>query len=70
MDPVAVVDLFRRYTSGLNKEMTRERYSQNLAEKMHNESFLSDVLPLLRPGLRYHAIEAHRLVEEQLIARM
>jgi predicted nucleotidyltransferase component of viral defense system len=69
-DPVSVVALFRKYTSGLNPEITREEYSRNLGEKIRNAGFLSDVPPLLRPGLGYDAAKAHRLVEEELIARL
>jgi hypothetical protein len=58
------------HTSGANPEITCEEYSRNLGEKMRNDGFLSDVPPLLRPGLSYDAGEAYRLVEEQLIAKM
>ena len=69
-DPAAVIDLFRRYTSGSDQEITREEYSRNLIEKMSNSGFLSDIPPLMRPGLSYDAAQAHRLVEEALIERM
>jgi predicted nucleotidyltransferase component of viral defense system len=69
-NPDMVVEHFRRYTRRPGHNITREEYSRNLGEKMYDSGFLSDVLPLLRPGVIYDAAEAHCLVEEQLIAIM
>lgn len=70
VDPSQVIRCFRKYTGDTNPPLTRDVFTRNLEEKLSNAGFLSDMAPLLRPGLNYDPSEAYRLVNEQLLARM
>jgi hypothetical protein len=50
--------------------VSQKEFSRNLAQKMTHAGFQSDLPPLLRPGMHYDAVEAHRLVEAELIRRI
>ena len=65
-----VVEIFRKYLTAEGNQISRVTFEQNLAQKMKHPGFLSDVPPLLRPGLAYDAVEAHRLVEMELLSRL
>lgn len=69
-DAAKVVDLFCKYIQAEGLAISRMEFEQNLAQKMKHAGFLSDLPPLLRPGVAYDAKEAHRLVEAELIARL
>jgi len=65
-----VVDVFRKYVAAEGNAISRAEFEQNLAQKMKHAGFLSDLPPLLRPGVAYNAAEACRLVEKELLARL
>jgi predicted nucleotidyltransferase component of viral defense system len=65
-----VVDVFRKYVAAERNAISRAEFEQNLGEKMKHAGFLSDLPPLLRPGVAYDPMEAHRLVEKELLARL
>ena len=67
---VTVVEVFHRYLAAEGQAISREDFEKNLIQKMKHAGFLSDVPPLLRPGVVYDAVEAHRLVERELLARL
>ena len=46
---------------------TRAQFEQNLANKARDSTFLSDIRPLLRPGLAYDAAKAVDVVCRTLI---
>jgi hypothetical protein len=69
-DAAKVVDLFRKYMEAEGLTVSRMEFEQNLAQKMKHSGFLSDLPPLLRPGVVYNMVEAHQLVETELIARL
>jgi predicted nucleotidyltransferase component of viral defense system len=65
-----VVDVFRKYVGAEGNAISRAEFEQNLAQKMKHAGFLSDLPPLLRPGVAYDVVQAHRLVENELLARL
>lgn len=67
---VTVVDVFRKYVAAEGNTISRVEFEQNLAQKMKHAGFLSDLPPLLRPGVSYDAVEAHRLIGMELLARV
>jgi len=69
-NPAAVVDVFRKYVAAEGNTMSRAEFEQNVALKMKHAGFLSDLPPLLRPGVAYDPMQAHRLVEKELLARL
>lgn len=65
-----VVDTFRNYLAAEGKTISRAVFEQNLVQKMAYSGFLSDLPPLLRPGVTYDISVAHRLVKKELIAQL
>ncbi len=65
-----VVDIFHKYLSAEGNTIARAEFEQNLTQKMKHDGFLSDLPPLLRPGITYDVMEAHRLVVTELISRL
>ncbi len=65
-----VVEVFLKYLAAEGRVISRVEFEQNLAQKMKHAGFLSDLSPLLRPGITYDMMEAGRLVEEELVARL
>ena len=65
-----VVDVFRQYVAAEGNAISRAEFEQNLAQKMKHAGFLSDLPPLLRPGIAYDVAEARCLVEHELLARL
>jgi predicted nucleotidyltransferase component of viral defense system len=49
---------------------TAKQYAENLANKMSNPVFCSDIEPLLRPGIQYDVHVAYEAFLEQFIAAM
>lgn len=69
-NPAKVVEVFRKYMAAEGNAVSRAEFEQNLIQKMKHAGFLSDLPPLLRPGIAYDAVKAHRLVEKELVARL
>jgi len=69
-NPATVVEVFRKYVSAEGNSISRSEFELNLTHKMKHAGFLSDLPPLLRPGVAYDAMEAHRLVKAELLARL
>jgi predicted nucleotidyltransferase component of viral defense system len=67
-EPGDIVECFRKYIKTQGVSVTRKNFEKNLAEKMKSSPFLSDMDVLLRPGVRYDAVEAYELVLEKLIS--
>lgn len=62
-----VVKIFRKYLAVEGLAVSRTEFERNLEQKMKHAGFLSDLPPLLRPGISYNVTEAHRLVAAELI---
>ena len=65
-----IADVFRKYVTAEGNAISRAEFEGNLAQKMKHAGFLSDLPPLLRPGIAYDAMAAYRLVEKELLARL
>jgi len=67
IDPQRLVDCFGEYMDREGHPLTRAQFEQNLHEKESDPAFLSDIGPLLRPGLAYDAGVAIGIVKKALI---
>jgi predicted nucleotidyltransferase component of viral defense system len=66
----SVAEIFQAYMRAEGRSVTRAEFSANLAAKVTHAGFLSDVPPLLRPGMMYDPHEAHQLLEEELFTKL
>lgn len=67
IDPKRLVNCFIEYMNREGHPLTRAQFEQNLHEKEGDAAFLSDIGPLLRPGLAYDAAAAIGIVKKSLI---
>jgi len=67
-NPARIVDVFRKHLVAEGNSVSRTEFERNLAQKMEHPGFLSDLPPLLRPGVAYDIEEARRLVEATVAA--
>lgn len=63
-----LVQCFLEYMNREGHPITRAQFEQNLHAKESDRAFLSDMAPLLRPGLSYDAAAAVALVRSELIS--
>jgi predicted nucleotidyltransferase component of viral defense system len=70
LDPEKVVGCFMRYLDNDGRRITRTEFEQNLAEKIQDPVFLSDVPPLLGAGVSFDPAAALVRVREALISRI
>ena len=69
-DPERVVGAFCAYMEAEKHSVSRAQFEINLAEKMLDARFCSDVVALLRTGVRWDPQEAVRLVRRELVERL
>ena len=69
-DSAALLACFAAYLARDQLSASRADFEANMAEKMENEAFLRDVVPLLRPGLGYDPVQAWRVVHERLVSQL
>jgi predicted nucleotidyltransferase component of viral defense system len=67
IDPRRLVDCFVEYMDREGHPLTRAQFEQNLHEKKADPAFLSDIGPLLRPGVSFDAAAAIGVVGRTLI---
>ncbi|MGM9777466.1 MAG: nucleotidyl transferase AbiEii/AbiGii toxin family protein [Prevotella sp.] len=66
-----VLDCYRKYIEFVaDKAPSYKEFVQNMVQKMQDEEFLEDVMPLLRPEIKFAPHKAYSLVYEQLIEKM
>ena len=71
LDIQKVLDCYRNYIEFVaDKAPSYKEFVQNMEQKMQDEEFLKDVVPLLRPEILFDAQRAYSLVYEQLIDKM
>lgn len=70
VDPARVVAAFRRYMDEGGHRVTRAEFEDNLAAKLKDKRFLSDLPPLLAVGLDWNADQSATLVMERLCSRL
>lgn len=66
VDPARIVAAFRRYMDEGGQAITRAEFEGNLAAKLDDKRFLSDIPPLLAAGQTWDAAQAAALVAERL----
>jgi predicted nucleotidyltransferase component of viral defense system len=67
VDPLRVVAAFRRYTEEGGHQVSRAKFERNLAEKMDDKRFLSDMPSLLAAGQAWDVPRAATLVVDTLL---
>lgn len=65
-----VVDCFTRYMEHDGRSVTQTQFERNLAEKIEDEVFLSDLPPLLDLGVSFDPPTALRRVQDAFISRL
>ena len=70
LNPEKVVACFTRYLENDGRRVTRTEFEENLAEKIRDPVFLSDVPPLLAAGVSFDPVVALDRVREMLISRV
>lgn len=64
----SVIECFDRYIAHGGQKITRAQFEENLADKMQDNAFLEDVVPLLPTEVTYKAQTAYDLVSSRLIS--
>jgi predicted nucleotidyltransferase component of viral defense system len=67
VDPARVVDCFVRYLDHDGLRISRAELELNLHEKLSDETFLSDVEPLIAPDIVWSVDDAARYVERDIL---
>lgn len=68
LDASAVADTFSHYMMAENHPVSSADFAANLTAKMKHAGFLSDTPPLLRPGIHFDPVEAHKWAQANLIS--
>ena len=68
LDVIKVLECYRKYIEFVvERAPSYKEFVQNMEQKMQDEEFLEDVMPLLRPEIEFNPHEAYTLVYEKLI---
>jgi predicted nucleotidyltransferase component of viral defense system len=70
LDTSKVIACFGRYMDHEGRRVTRAEFEDNLAEKIVDDVFVSDVPPLLAPGVSFDVARAHERVREAFISKL
>ena len=70
LDAEKVVACFTRYLDNDGRRVTRTQFEENLAEKIEDKVFLSDVPPLLALGVSFDPAAALERVRDAFISRL
>jgi predicted nucleotidyltransferase component of viral defense system len=70
VDPVRVVQSFRRYVGESGLRISRAEFEANFAAKLADPTFTQDVAPLLAPRVEWDFEDAARFVREKMLARL
>jgi hypothetical protein len=68
ISPAAIVDVFRAYTNGEGREITRAIFEENLAPKLRLPAFTDDIPILLPPGTTFDVAAGAARVTNELVA--
>ncbi len=69
-EPARIVTAFSSYMAAENHVITRAQFEENLALKMADARFLSDISPLLTADQSWEPARAAALIGEHLVARL
>ena len=64
----SIIECFDRYIAHGGQKVTRAQFEENLANKMQDNAFLEDVVPLLPTEVTYQVQTAYELVSSRLVA--
>jgi predicted nucleotidyltransferase component of viral defense system len=67
-EPTKIVATFIHYLEQQGQRVTRAEFEANLAQKLTNSQFVSDLTPLLASGTQWQLDDAVELISTQLIA--
>ncbi|MCX7031451.1 MAG: nucleotidyl transferase AbiEii/AbiGii toxin family protein [Spirochaetes bacterium] len=67
VDPARVVECFVRYLEHDGKRVTRAEFEMNLHDKLSDDTFLSDVTPLVAPDVVWSIGDAAGYVQRELL---
>lgn len=70
IDDQKVVSCFEHYVQNEGNSISRGEFEMNLTAKLNDPAFLDDINPLLPAGVEYDAINAGKLIQERLIAKL
>jgi predicted nucleotidyltransferase component of viral defense system len=70
LDPSKVVACFERYLENEGHRVTRAEFEENLAQKIDDRAFLSDVPPLLALEVSFDPVTAFERVREAFLSRL
>ena len=66
--PAQIVKVFERYLEHEGRRVSRKTFENNLNEKLREEAFRAEVVPLMAPGERWDVDVAAAVVRERLLA--
>jgi predicted nucleotidyltransferase component of viral defense system len=67
VSPARLVECFARYLAHDGKRVSRAELEMNLHEKLSDETFLSDVRPLVAPDVEWSVENAARYVQREIL---
>ena len=71
LDMEKVLECYRKYMDFVVERIpSYKEFVQNMEQKMQDDEFLEDVVPLLRPEVPWNPQEAYPLIYDQLIDQM
>ena len=69
-DPDTIIDTFNAYMKRGGRKVTKIQFRENIALKMQDKNFTSDIGPLLASDFQWNLDEMSLKVNEQLISRL
>lgn len=70
VDPGKVIDSFYTYMEHGGHQVTRRQFEENIAAKLHDDNFSSDIGPLLASGYEWDLSAMSEKVNDCLISRL
>jgi predicted nucleotidyltransferase component of viral defense system len=70
IDPNQIMEAWKFYMKEENRSVTQKEFLENLADKISNQDFLSDMEGLLRPDVSYNVTEAYEFVIKELLEKI
>lgn len=70
IDPARLMAAFSRYMREGGNQVSRTEFEENLALKMEDQRFLTDIPPLLAAGRQWNSADAAELMRQMLFPLM
>ena len=70
VDPDKIIEVFYAYMEYGGHQVTRKQFQKNLANKLEDESFITDIGPLLATGYEWDIDEMAKLVTKNLVDQL